>query len=113
MRVYRFERNGMGPYVGQDTPELHDLHWKHGRDNPGRPGWLDDRLPRYEEYLSGCESALALLCWFDGFLGALERAGYEIAEYEVDPEFVKLGLSGLQLSFDSTKAVRVPTHRPV
>lgn len=114
MKVYRFERNGWGPYTYKapqtvKDPKLNALIDVHERWNEETyekwPVAEADYIPSY--YAIGCPSLKALITWFDGMVGSLVRCGFRIRVYDIADEHVVLGYSGKQLGFDPYEEKKV------
>ena len=87
IRVYRFEKNGWGPYSSGDVSV--DLYFKLLPRQEHRPGPERDNIPlawRYGFY--GCHTLELLLYWFDDCVELLFREGFHIAVYETQTYYL-------------------------
>lgn len=111
MRVYRYERNGRGPYTVNQEPSIQDPRlnriWIEHEDDEHPIAWgmFGDHIP--EDNVIACPSIRELKTWFEGWHGTLVRCGFKIRVYEVDDRYIKHGRSGKQVGFhpDSRKTV--------
>ncbi len=106
MKVYRFERNGYGPYTFKSPEPVKDKRLNKQIDV--HEGWSSEAYKKWPtadaDYIPpymaiGCPSLEALTTWFDGMVGSLVRCGFRIRVYEVPDELVCMGMSGKQLGF--------------
>lgn len=99
IKVYRVENvDGRGPYQSNsaDTPELIDMSKWHVDEN--HPEIYFD-IPDFEKipnaydfkWLCGFLTLNSLREWFDGYIPALNRAGFQIKEYMVPKTKVYVG----------------------
>ena len=106
MIVYRFERNGIGPFIGGTGPirvrggnkrnKYVEIKTRHIRNKYGR-----NMKKAYEAHkpghVFGCPSKEALRAYFGYNFKSLFRSGYRIKTYEV-PDSVVIN-AGIELSF--------------
>jgi hypothetical protein len=103
MRVYRFERNGYGPYTCESPETVRDKRLNaqldvHEDNYDGTwPIAIMDGIPL--SMAIACPSVKQLTTWFDGMVGSLVRCGFRIRVYDVDDENVVPGYSEKQLGF--------------
>ena len=128
MKVYRIEHSvyGCGPYVTghipwEETEERElvsevsdDLCAAHSGD-PLRPAPCDDVNGWHfgdtrDEMSFGFQHYTDMTRWFDGWIEDLDYAGYVVAIYEVDAEYVMFGR--LQVAFEREHA-ELLTHDPM
>lgn len=108
MRVYRLERNGKGPYSfykdirSEEERELYISLQDAHTFNPNNPTPSYDGLHMPDDlWLCACTSMEALEGWFGEFLEQFKRIGFEVKEYTVSKDSVKIGKSNRQCVFDS------------
>ncbi len=108
MIVYRFEKDGIGPYVRGFTLGFGTFHRKnptgkaskkYARIFEARIKALHANYDKYlkvhqdKRYLYGTDSKLALRAYFGGEFKALFKDGYRIKRYRVpDEEVIDLGV---------------------
>jgi hypothetical protein len=99
MIVYRFERNGLGPYISRGWVKSSKKHAKSVKkhkallkemNNINRPSYNDNWLKahRRKDYIFGCSSKLQLRAYFNNDFKHLFKAGYRIKRYPVPDEEV-------------------------
>lgn len=98
MIVYRFERNGIGPYIG-GYPLFRPANKKAAKKAKHFCGQIPRDYSKWSEahqdrtMLFGCPSKKALLAYFSMNLKPFFAIGYRIRKYEVpDNEVINLGL---------------------
>jgi len=126
MRVWRVAhktatQNGFpsGPYNGKGVPvEQYELLWSMGSDHSDayHPSpYADPELHHIAAHeRCGFNSLNALNKWFDGWVEALDGAGFAVYEYDVPDWAARVGRFG-QVVFSADEAVEVSSHdfRPV
>lgn len=110
MRIYRFERDGYGPYTLKSPNTLCTSSRLYQKLNVHE--YSDDHPTSVWDYIPydcsiGCVSLDSLKHWFKGLIGELVIHGYHIRVYEVPEEKVQFGFSGRQVGFyrDDVKEV--------
>ena len=77
---------------------------------PFAPCWSECReaiVPDWEDLRFAFPERILATKWFWGFMGRLRAAGWDVVEYDVPHEYVRVGQSGLQVIFDREHAVKV------
>ena len=102
--VYRIEhpQNHQGPYT---SSFLWDIGG--GRrlpaESPAHPCIMEDCGFHYSRWpyglVVGCKSLEDLCYWFADAIRPLNESGFVLKEYQVDPEDIHYGKSGIQLAF--------------
>jgi len=103
MKVYRFERNGYGPYTLESPVRVEDnrLNEKIDQHEANLDKWpLAGRDGIPYDYAIGCPSLALLAEWFDGMIGSLVRCGFRIRVYDVHDWYTRVGYSGKQMGYD-------------
>lgn len=107
-RVFRLEgKDGIGPYQNRSTQEQAYLADDHCSDYTTHPsagidfGWNEVT----SAHLFACDSLDSLIRWFGDHIDGLLDIGFDIVVYDVPT--MKYGMSGLQVIFDRTRAVKV------
>ncbi len=113
MKVFRLEKNGVGPYRYRTLYEvepnsrlehlLNRLCESHS-NNDIHPTWWCDGLKNLDSQRFAFSSLEKLRDWFSGFLERLAKVGFEIVEYEVSD--YKTGASGKQITFKLEDALQ-------
>lgn len=113
MYVYRIEDEAAwGPYADNwgGHPILGAMLEKHNGDLSQFPNdevdfdfYIDSSL------FFGFDSIEAAVRWFGGHFDQLHEAGYHVAVYEIDEDYVQVGRSGKQVVFPLGEAERVQT----
>jgi hypothetical protein len=114
VKIYRLEKNGIGPYCYDDESnayynfknKLHDAH--DGLDHPSMAEDLDTEVylkVRSNKFVCGCINFDTLCDWFDGFIEELLDYGFSIVEYIMPKESIIYGHSKIQVFFDKNKSV--------
>ena len=107
MIVYRFERNGIGPYISRANSiysresknnkvrkkyhALYNQYIKRFKGNKIQENW--QRSHRYKKYMYGCSSKEQLRTYFGGNFKPLFKEGFRIKRYKVpDEEMIDMGI---------------------
>lgn len=101
VKVYRFERNGVGPYsIRKDNVPISKYklidrlsdQLISNCDLKTHPNMPDDVLfkPQYltPNYITACRTKEQLEEWFKYSLETLNELGFKIKEYEVDEKYI-------------------------
>ena len=91
MRVYRLEKDGVGPFSYRNT-WLPDLDWSGSKAS--EPKDKEVRFKRGDnisQFYYGCTSLKQLKKYFGNALNSLLERGYEIKEYIVRKSAVRFG----------------------
>ena len=106
MFVYRFEREGLGPYHKPKretcSPEINKFinKLRIAHHNLAHPGLRDFDWNIPKHYYSACSSIEELFKWFKGHTTELLILKYKIVRYEIDSEYVVYGISRKQVIFE-------------
>jgi len=82
------EHDDTCPFDYDYCEDLEDLREKLcvAHEDSSHPSWFSEGWDLGSHYRSGFSSLNKLLRWFDGYLEALEDAGYVVVEYSDDPK---------------------------
>lgn len=119
MKVYRFERLGLGPYcrgmrISSRTHEeiefMNRILWEHqDEDHPSmKEDFEEDEITGNS--LCACDTIEKLYQWFDGFIDELFKFGYKIFEYDVLT--LEYGFSDKQVIFDRSDVLSRQVYNP-
>lgn len=107
MIVYRFEKDGVGPYSANWTEPLN--WYKYHGDNFDKLPSISIDVREYgsftRDYLCACESLDKLCSWFGEFVDNLLEAGFKCVVYQTAD--VLLTKSGAQVAFRKETALRI------
>lgn len=109
MKVYRFEKDGKGPYINGHCSVIKDrvtnLYTEENHPCPHTSFFQTKwRRSKARHYLYGCSSKEALYCWF-GFeaIRIFRRLGYVVMEYDIPDNERGLYISDHQCAFPINK----------